>query len=311
MASNQTYIQKADLAIAQLTSDGGLLVAEQVKKFYEILIEESVLLPLCTTVTMASPTWELSKLGFTGEVLRRGNEASGLGVADRSSPTLGKVQLSVKEFVAEARMSYSVVEDNIENGTLPTTIMRTLAKAVARDIEKVIIQGDTASASLLLQALDGILKQAVSFSVNAGGVRLSKSPLKAAVQTMPSQFLSPGLAFISSKNAVVDYVDSLANRQTPKGDDMLLKAASAEYMGYPVIAVPLFPENLGSGNKTNVLFTDLKNINVGFHREVRIETDRDISARQLIIVITVRFDVKYAHEPAVVKVTEILAAAGL
>lgn len=323
MASNQSYmakadmqlIQKADMALADLTT-GGLLVPEQVKKFYEILIEESVLLPLVTTVTMAAPTWELSKLGFTGQVLHPGNEASALAVADRSSPQMGKVQLVAKEFVAEARMSYSVVEDNIENGTLPQTLMRLLAKAVARDIEKVVINGDTATAgstplALLLATLDGILKQSTSFSVNAGGVRLNKSILKQMVQTLPSQFMSPGLAFITSKNAVIDYVDSIASRATPKGDDALVKAAAAEYTGYPVIPIPLFPENLGGGtNQTNVILTDLKNINVGFHREVRIETDRDIMARQLIIVITVRFDVKYSHEPAVVKGTAVLASPG-
>jgi HK97 family phage major capsid protein len=315
MASNQTYIQKADLALADLSS-GGLLLAEQVKKFFEIVIEESVLLPFCTTITMASPSWELSKLGFTGQVLHPGNESSALAVADRSKPELGKVTMNAKEFVAEARLSYSVVEDNIENGSLPQVLMRTLAKAVARDIEKVIIRGDTAlgltsAENILLATLDGVLKQMTTSVVNAGGVRLSKSVLKQMVQTLPSQYMSPGMVFISSKNAVIDYVDSLANRQTPKGDDMLVKAAAAEYMGYPIIPIPLMPENLGAGtNKTNVVFADLKNINVGFHREVRIETGRDIGARQLQIVISVRFDVKFSHEPATVKATEVLATAG-
>jgi hypothetical protein len=43
---------------------------------------------------------------------------------------------------------------------------------------------------------------------------------------------------------------------------------------------------------------------------VRIETTRDISARELIMVVTVRFGVKYQHEPALVKATNILASAG-
>ena len=49
---------------------------------------------------------------------------------------------------------------------------------------------------------------------------------------------------------------------------------------------------------------------VGIQRDVRIETDRDISAREWIIVATVRFDAKFTHEPAVVKATEVLASAG-
>ena len=86
---------------------------------------------------------------------------------------------------------------------------------------------------------------------------------------------------------------------------------SSKYTGYPIIPIPLFPENLGAGtNKTNVLLTDMKNVHVGFHRDVRIETDRDISARMLVVVVSLRIGVKYAHEPAVVKATEVLATAG-
>jgi hypothetical protein len=66
--------------------------------------------------------------------------------------------------------------------------------------------------------------------------------------------------------------------------------------------VPLFPENLGTGsNCTNILLTDPKNINIGVWRNIRIETDKDISEGVLIIVATLRFDVKYAEETAVVK----------
>ncbi len=106
----------------------------------------------------------------------------------------------------------------------------------------------------------------------------------------------------------MDYADSLANRQTPLGDSKLVAASTAEYNGYGVVPVPLFPENLGgSTNTTNLLFVDPKNIIVGMQRDVRIETDRDISTGEIKIVCTVRFDVKYKHEPALVKVTNILA----
>lgn len=311
MASNQSYIEKADLSIANITSDGGILLADQAKEFYEILIDEATLLPFVTTVSMGSHSWELSKMGFTGEVLRRANENSGLPLADRVKPEFAKVSLVAKEFVAEARIPYTVVEDNVINGSFVQVAMAYLGKALSRDIEKLIIQGDTASSSLLLSSFDGILKKATSQVVNAGGVRLTKSVLKTAVQTMPSMFMQGKLAFLTSKNATIDYIDSLSNRQTLLGDDMLTRRAVGEYMGYPVLPVPLFPENIGTGNnKTNALLLDPKNIHVGFHREVRIETGRDISSRQFIIVATVRLDATYVHEPAVVKITEILATPG-
>lgn len=313
MASNQHYIEKADLSITNLTNEGGLLVAQQAKEFMEILIEQSVLLGMATTVPMSSPVYEISKMGFTSRVLHRATESTALSETDRSKPELGKVQLSTKEFIAEARIPYGVVEDNIINGSFQDYAMKLLAGAVARDIEDAIINGDTTSSDVFLATLDGALKQATTLVVNAGGVRLTKSVMKQAVQTLPSRFLraQKNLAFITSKNATIDYVDSLSNRQTPLGDSKVIDAAVGEYMSYGVVPIPMFPENLGVGtNMTSMLFLDPKNIHVGIQRDVRIETDRDISAREFIIVATVRFDVKFQHEPALVKVTNILATAG-
>lgn len=314
MASNQHYIEKADLSISNLTNEGGLLVQEQVKEFMEILIEESVIMGLATTISMAGPTYEISKMGFTSRVLRRAQESTALPEADRSKPELGKVLLSTHEFIAEARIPYGVVEDNVANGSFQDYAMRLLAKAVSRDMEEVLINGDTSNSSdIYLATMDGILKQVTDLTVNANGLRLSKSQMKQSVQTLPSRYLraTKNLSFLTSKNAVIDYIDSLANRQTPLGDSKVVDAAAGEYMGYPVIPIPMMPENLGgSTNTTDMLFCDPKNINVGIQREIRIETARDITARQFIIVATVRFDVKWQHEPAVVKTTNILATAG-
>lgn len=310
MAPNQTYIEKADMAIADLTS-GGLLAPEQVKTFYELVIDESVLLPMVTTVPMSAPTWELSKMGFTGRVLRRATENQGLPEGDRSKPELGKVTLTTEELIAECRIPYAVVEDNIANGSFPQVALGYLSKAVARDLEDLVINGDTLSVDPFFNILDGLLKQITSYTVNAGAVRLNKTPLKIMLQTMPQKYRRQGgLAFLTSGNAAIDYADSLSNRQTPLGDEALVRKAVGEYMTYPVIPVPLMPENLGSGNKTDAILMDPKNFHVGMHRDIRIETDRDISARQFVIVATLRVGCKLAHEPATVKATEILAAAG-
>jgi hypothetical protein len=71
----------------------------------------------------------------------------------------------------------------------------------------------------------------------------------------------------------------------------------------------LFPENLGGGtDETVVLFCDPKNITFGIQRSIRLETDKDISAGEIIMVMSTRWDVKYAHEPAVVKATGVKVA---
>lgn len=311
MGTNQEYIEKADMVIADLTT-GGLLRPEQTKTFMSIAIEESVLLGLVTVKPMVSPTFEISKLGFTSRVLRKASADSALPVADRSKPEFGKSTLSSYELIGEVRIPYAVVEDNIQNGSFNDYIISELGKAVARDLEELIIEGDTASGDSYLSTFDGILKQATTRVYDATGSRLNKNVLKIAMQTMPSQFMknTRGMAFITSKNAALDYEDSLASRATPLGDKALVDQAIASYAGVPVIPIPKFPEDLGIGTMTNLLFLDPKNIYVGMHRDVKIETDKDIGARQYRVVVTLRVDTKYAHEPAVVKVTNILASAG-
>lgn len=308
--SNQSFIEKADTQVSDLTS-GGLLAVEQAQKFYEIMIEQSKLLQIVTTVPMTTPSYEIPKAGFTGEILRPGTEGQALGEADRAKPVFDKATLTPKEFVAEARLSYTALEDNIERGTFWNTIQNLLAKAVARDLEKVIIRGDVLSASLLLAQLDGVLKQATSHVYDAGGARFTKSIGEAMARLMPSQFWEGNdkMAFLTSKNACIDLNASYADRPTALGDSFLVKKSSGQLIGLPVIDIPLFPENLGAGtNKTCALLLDPTNINVGVNRQIRVETDKDISAREYIVVVTVRFDVKYGHEPAVVQATNILAS---
>lgn len=315
MASNQTYIEKADLSVQNLINEGGYLVPEQAKEFMELLINESVLLGMVTTKPMQAPTYEISKMGFTGRVLHAAVESTALTADKRSKPALGKVQITTQEYMAEARIPYGVVEDNIANGTFQDVFMKFLAKAVSRDMEEFAIQSDTASADADLARQDGLIKQQTTYTVNAGGVRLHKGILKQAIQTMPSQYLKSQnkLAFITGKNAAIDYADSRANRQTADGDKMLQAQpfAVAEYAGYPIVPIPLWPETLGVGtNMTVVSFMDPKNFHVGIQRQVRVETDRDISAREFRIVATVRFGFKFAHEPATVIINNVLASAG-
>jgi hypothetical protein len=116
------------------------------------------------------------------------------------------------------------------------------------------------------------------------------------------------MRYLTSIDAEIDYRDSLSNRATAEGDRALGSSATSEatvaYAGTAVESIPVMPEDLGSGSdETVVLFLDPKNITVGIQRDLRLETDKDISAGELIVVLSTRFDVKYAHEPAVVKAT--------
>lgn len=301
---NMTLLQKADLALADLTSGGGLLQPETAQAFLRILIDESKLMKMATVVPMKSYKAEIPKIRFGTRILRPGQEAVALPAADRAKPNLTNVELDTKLFKAEVRLPNEVLEDNIEKDQLKDTIMQLMGEAISRDMDEIAVQGDTNSSDVFLAQLNGILKASTSNVVDALTAGISKAVLRDMLKSMPTPFLRNKdlLRYMTSVHALIDYADTYANRQTPAGDQHLQDSAPISYQGVPVLDIPLFPETLGSAtNCTDVVLTDPKNVTVGVWRDIRMETDKDVSAGVVIIVASLRFDVKYAEETATVK----------
>lgn len=312
ITDNKTLLQKADLSLSDLITDGGILVPAQAQKFVRLLIDKAVILPMATVKPMKAQKQLIEKTRFGQRVLRAGEEGTALPVADRSKPDLSKVELDAKLFKAEVDLNDEVLEDNIEQGNFRNTIMQLMGDAIARDMDEVLVNGDVTSTDPFLAKFDGILAGATSNIVNAGGVTLQKSIMKGMVKAMPKEFIrnKKRLRYLSSVDAVIDYRDTLAERATVVGDKFLESDAPVMYSGIPLNDVPLFPEDEGIGsNETSAILVDPKNLAVGVWRKIRVETDKDISAGVLKIVTTIRFDFKYVEETAVVKATNIRVAA--
>lgn len=312
LTSNKTLLEKADLSLNDLLVDGGLLVPEQAARLVRILIKRSALMGMSTVQPMRSPKSEINKIRFGSRILHAAESAKALPLASRSKPDLSQVELDTSLYKAEVRLNNEVLEDSIERNNLANTVMQLMSGAIARDMEEISINSDTVSADPDLNKFDGILKQASSNLVNGGSVALNKNVLRDMQKSMPSEFLvnRGDMVYLTSVDAEIDYRDSIANRATASGDNALgafaQSAAQVHYTGTPVHAIPLMPENLGGGtDETVVLFLDPKNITYGVQRQIRLETDKDISAGEIIMVMSVRWDVKYAHEPAVVKATAV------
>ena len=309
---NRTLLEKADLALSDLTAGGGILLPAQAQKFLRILINEATVLKQATVIPMRSPKQIIEKIRFSNRILRAGSEATPLSKDDRATPNLSQVELDAQLFKAEVRLSNEVLEDSIERGQLRQTIMQLMAEAIARDVDEVIIQGEQGSGDPFLAKLDGILRQATSNIVDAQNQTCNKSVLRDLLKTMPHPFVrnKKELRFLTSVNAELDYRDSLSDRATPGGDRYIEEDVSTTYSGVPVVGVPMFPEGQGAGhNATSIVLTDPKNINVGIWRQIRIETDKLVSDGVLIIVATLRLDVKYAEETAVAKAVNCRVAA--
>ena len=310
MVSDKTILQRADMALSDLTT-GGLLNPTQSDRFIRTLQEQPTIMRDVRVITMNSPKEEINKIKLGQRILRAASQDpnavgavySGAGrwllPADRTKPTTSKVTLDVKEVIAEVHLPYEVVEDNIERENFSETLLALVAARAALDMEDLIITGDTGSGDAYFALMNGILAQSTSNVVDAQGEALDGAIGGLIKKAMPKAFRSiPGLKLYTTRNAEIDLRLAMASRNTALGDAYLTGNNSIQLLGTPIVGADRMPDY-------KAFYTDPKNIIVGFHRNVRMEMDRDIRGRELIFVLTARMDVKLEEETAVVKVNNL------
>ncbi len=308
MLDNRTIIQKANFALSQLVSDGGLLYPLQAKKFMRLATTEAELIKMVTYRPMARVKEDIDQIKFGSRVLRPYQEFAAMSEGDRATPDLAKVQLESKKFAGETELSEDVLDQNIEQGELRQTLMQLLAPAAGRDLEEVVINGDVASADTFLAQFDGILKQSVSNVVDAAGAPLSKDLFYEAMRTLPQRYRKNKreLRFFTAANAELFYRNTLANRETAAGDKYLENDAPILASGVPVVGLSQIPDDLGASNdQTVVLLTHPKNIIVGVHREVRLDWEEIKRTHSLRIYVALEACARYFEEEAVTKIINV------
>lgn len=303
MINNKTLLQKADLAVSDLVSDGGYLLPAQAVKFMRVLIDEPTIINQARVVPMKSPKQLIEKIRFGSRILAPASSGTALSSGDRVKPDLGSIELDAELFKAEVRLNDETLEDSIERGDLKDTIMELMAQRVALDMEEVIVRGDTASGDPFLAKFDGLQKQSDSNVVDQSldvDPKTTKGLFYKMLKTMPTEFKRDkrSLMFYVSVNEELDYRETLSQRATIMGDKYVTDDAPVSAAGVPIMDLPTMPDG-------QALCTNPLNINVGIWRKIKIETDKDVSAGQFIIVLSVRFDARFSVKQATVKATGI------
>jgi HK97 family phage major capsid protein len=306
--------QKADIALSNLTSDGGLLNPEQNNTFIRRLIDTPTLLNRVRSVPMNAPTMKINKIQFGSRILQvapqgtspymedDGSNDRWLASARRSKPTTSQVSLSTQEIIAEVRIPYEVLEDNIEGAGMENTILALIAERAALDLEELLIQGDTtlSGSDPYLGLMDGVLKLAVSHVVDAAGATVNAGLFNSLKKALPTKYRRNlnQMAFFVSMDRETDYRLVVAGRGTPLGDAILTGTNPLPVLGIPMVGVALMPDAKG-------LLLNPQNVIFGIQRNVRIEQDRDIRSREVIIVLTARIAIQIEEEDALAKLTNL------
>lgn len=317
MLTNQELARRADLVLADLNANGGLLDAEQANTFIDMVMEQPTLLRQIRQVRMNAPERKINKIGFASRILKaapqgttpyddpaEGTNNRYLAAADRSKPTTQQIQLNTKEVIAEVRLPYEVLEDNIEGESFESHVMRLIAERAAIDFEEFALFADTASGDAFLALQNGYLKRMTSHVVNNASAGVSPAMFQAGMLAMPQKYLRnvAQMKHIVSVANTIKYRGKVAERATGYGDSMLTQGGPIFAHGVPVEAAPMLAAQ-GSGNQG--IFTYPQNLIFGIQRQLQVETDKDIRSREIIIVLTARIALGIEEEDATVKYTNI------
>lgn len=300
MKDNRSIVEKADIAVSNLVTSGGYLNAEQSDKFIQMVIDQPTLINECRVVRMGAPKRKIEKIGFGNRILRAApSSGTALDATKRARPDLGLIELETEEIIAEVWLPYDVLEDNIEKGGLESTIMSMIAERAALDLEELMVLGDTGSADEYLALCDGILSLTpTGHIIDASGTSdIGKALFKTAIQRMPTRYLRNRsmMKFYTSHHVEMEYRDSIADRATTLGDEKVSKFTPMFAYGTPVQPAAMMPDD-------KIWLSYPKNVVWGVQRDIMVETDKDIRRRVLIIVLTMRCDIKLEEPQACVTV---------
>ena len=314
---NRETILKEAIGTSDFRSAGGYLNAEQSTRFLRGVIDQPTILKAARSVIIDGETKKIEKIGFGSRIMRPGIENVALTSDKYAKPTFGKVDIATKEVIAEVRLSYDTLEANIERAQLKNTIMHMIQERVALDLEELIIQGATDNvADEYLAIINGYLKLADDHIVDALGSEINLSLLTNLIKSVPQKYIRDAAAWrmYTSRNIDLAWKQQIASRNTVAGDRFLLSDTNATALGFQIHPIAMMPEDLtyeglstpeDNGSLGQILFTHPQNLIVGFTRKVQIETDKDISARQHIIVVTMKIDAVIEETDAVGKLVNV------
>lgn len=311
---NKKLLERADIALADLTANGGILLPEQSNTFIDMVLNEPTILKQVRQVRMSGPERKINKIGFASRILRAATQTGGAGddgtndrylaAADRAKPTTSQITLATKEVIAEVRLPYEVIEDNVEGEAFEDHVMRLIAQRAAIDLEELALAGDTASGDAYLALMNGYLKRITANVVNVAGAAPTPAMFDNGLLAMPQQYLrnmNQLKHFVSVANTI-RYRQKVAERATGYGDSALTQDIGLYAGGVKIEAAPMLA-TFDAGRQGITTFP--QNLLFGIQRDIRMETDKDIRSREYIIVITARVATGIEDAAAAVKYTNI------
>jgi hypothetical protein len=303
-----------DIAVSNLTSGGGKLLDDQADTFFRKVIDRPGLIGDIRSVQMNSDTMNINKIGLGSMILRVAPTGAppyivdgvgetydndrNLASANRFGPQFEQVKLTVKEYLAEIHLTDDVMENNLEKDNFESVIMDLASTRLALDLETVLITSDSTNGALdpVLQLQDGVLKRVTTNVVDAAGATIALDNFADLQTAIPTKYMTnlAAMKYYVHHHKELAWRQALAARGTSLGDVTLTGTRAVPALGVDLARVAQIPQD-------QILFTDPKNIIMGFQRNMRLETERFPRSRITAFIFTVKLGIQLETEDACAK----------
>ncbi|MDR1408847.1 MAG: phage major capsid protein [Oscillospiraceae bacterium] len=270
--SNRQIVLDASVNTSNITS--GLLNPEQSREFIRQAFEKTALGGVIRRVMRTSRTGEIDKIGIAGRILRKKVEnidATSSGGAPVPDAATGQITgyrakpnySSVPYACTAVRLPWEVTEEalreNIEGESLEATISALMATQVGVDLEDLLLNGDSATASGnadydFLKINDGWVKQILAGGHVSDATDNTDllSIFYAAVAALPNKYNNGKLRWLVSPHMKQNWEQYLLNQAVTAGGNVPDSLYSAP-VSIPMLSVPSLPDD-------KILLTDPQNL---------------------------------------------------
>lgn len=304
---NAEILKKIEMLSSQLDS-GGLLPPDVAKQFIIGAVKSAPFLRISRTVMMKKPEQKYPKLTITGRVLHAATESEGPPSADYVAPTTDEVSLTTKEMISVVPLSDTVLEDNIEEKKLWSTVERLMRDKIAADVQENFILGDTTSTDADLALFDGLIALVTSNTVDASAAAWSATVAESGMGAIDEEYYDKeeaNLRWLGAAKTERKYRLSLTSRESGLGDILLENKKGSSPLGIPMVSIPGWPVDQLTGDLTTEILMNPKNFVGGWWRDIKIEYERSARNRKTYAVFTLRVGCELEEELATASVYDI------
>lgn len=292
-----------------MTGQGTALSIEQVKTFLRLALTPTAMVRDVRNVQSNAPKWQEAHLDMSGRVLHGGNQGVRTDSTKQKAPETEMVEINTVLLRGEVPIADEVMEDNFEQDGFGNSVMTMIAEAAGRDVEELMINGDTTNTGDdLLKLTDGWLKLCQDTGIGANtpvdgsvtGTDYQKLFLT-MLRTLPAKYKrdKPNMRFYVPVQVEETYRAQLAGRGTPLGDAQLGGTDTLTFQGVAIVPVALIAVDDDAKTST-VLLAHRNNLYAGFQRQIKLETWRDPREGATSWVVSARVDAEVGHAAATV-----------